>query len=93
MVISSDDKAHRVIKARRSANDFLGFFSQWTGIKAKEINIKYPFISEKKAGPIYITNFQLQKVDYNHLGTDIFDPKQQNKKSAPRGGFLYHRSD
>ena len=67
MVISSDDKAHRVIKARRSANDFLGFFSQWTGIKAKEINIKYPFISEKKAG--------LQKVDYNHLGTDIFDPK------------------
>ncbi|EFN7610510.1 phosphoethanolamine transferase, partial [Escherichia coli] len=23
----------------------------------------------------YITNFQLQKVDYNHLGTDIFDPK------------------
>lgn len=74
MVISSDDKAHRVIKARRSAND-LGFFSQWTGIKAKEINIKYPFISEKKAGPIYITNFQLQKVDYNHLGTDIFDPK------------------
>ncbi|STF87593.1 membrane protein YbiP [Escherichia coli] len=75
MVISSDDKAHRVIKARRSANDFLGFFSQWTGIKAKEINIKYPFISEKEAGPIYITNFQLQKVDYNHLGTDIFDPK------------------
>ena len=42
MVISSDDKAHRVIQARRSANDFLGFFSQWTGIKAKEINIKYP---------------------------------------------------
>ncbi|EEX6991455.1 phosphoethanolamine transferase, partial [Escherichia coli O157] len=26
-------------------------------------------------GSIYITNFQLQKVDYNHLGTDIFDPK------------------
>ena len=88
MVISSDDKAHRVIKARRSANDFLGFFSQWTGIKAKEINIKYPFISEKKAGPIYITNFQLQKVDYNHLGTDIFDTKTLKKKSVPRGGFF-----
>lgn len=27
MVISSDDKAHRVIKARRSANDFLGFLA------------------------------------------------------------------
>ncbi len=36
MVISSDDKAHRVIKARRSANDFLGFFSQWTGIKGRK---------------------------------------------------------
>lgn len=31
MVISSDDKAHRVIKARRSANDFLGFFSPVDG--------------------------------------------------------------
>lgn len=75
MVISSDDKAHRKIKARRSANDFLGFFAQWTGISAKEITTKYRFISEQKAGPTFITNFKLQKVDYNHLGTDIFDTK------------------
>ena len=75
MVLSSDDKAHRVIKARRSANDFLSFFSQWTGISAKEITNNYRFISEKKAGPVYITNFKLQKVDYNHLGTDIFSTK------------------
>ena len=75
MVLSSDDKAHRVIKARRSANDFLSFFSQWTGISAKEITNSYRFISEKKAGPVYITNFKLQKVDYNHLGTDIFSTK------------------
>ena len=27
----------------------------------------------KKGPPVYITNFKLQKVDYNHLGTDIFD--------------------
>ncbi len=33
MVLSSDDKAHKVIKAQRSANDFLSFFSQWTGIR------------------------------------------------------------
>ncbi|KFC02018.1 putative integral membrane protein [Trabulsiella guamensis ATCC 49490] len=72
MVLSSDDKSHRIIKARRSANDFLSFFSQWTGIKAKEIASRYRFISEQKAGPVYITNFKLQKVDYNHLGTDIF---------------------
>ncbi len=37
MVLSSDDKAHKVIKAQRSANDFLSFFSQWTGIQAAEI--------------------------------------------------------
>ena len=72
MVISSDDKAHKVIKARRSANDFLSFFSQWTGISAQEIAPRYRFISEQKAGPTYITNFQLKKVDYTHLGTDAF---------------------
>lgn len=75
MVLSSDDKTHRVIKARRSANDFLSFFSQWTGITAKEISSKYRFISTQKAGPTYVTNFKLQKVDYNHLGTDIFETK------------------
>ncbi|MDX6966885.1 sulfatase [Enterobacter hormaechei] len=77
MVLSSDDKTHRIIKARRSANDFLKFFSQWTGIKAKEIKNDYPFISGKKGPPVYITNFKLQKVDYNHLGTDIFDIKSK----------------
>ncbi|WP_411907488.1 sulfatase-like hydrolase/transferase, partial [Salmonella enterica] len=32
MELSSDSKAHRNIKARRSANDILSFFSQWTAI-------------------------------------------------------------
>ena len=105
MVLSSDDKAHKVIKAQRSANDFLSFFSQWTGIRAAEITPRYRFISEQKAGPVYITNFQLQKVDYAHLGTDEFTvinragPASRpgrpsaEQKSAPRGGFSYHRSD
>ena len=75
MVISSDDKTHREIKARRSANDFLSFFSQWTGISAKEIKNSYPFISEKKARPVYVTNFKLQKIDYSRLATDIFEPR------------------
>jgi glucan phosphoethanolaminetransferase (alkaline phosphatase superfamily) len=75
MVISSDDKSHRIVKARRSANDFLSFFSQWTGIQAKEIASDYRFISNQKAPPVYVTNFKLQKVDYTHLGTDIFDTK------------------
>ena len=72
MVLSSDDKAHRIIKARRSANDFLRFFSQWTGIKTREITSSWRFISEQKTGPTYITNFKLQKVDYTHLGSDLF---------------------
>ena len=75
MVLSSDDKTHNVIKARRSANDFLSFFSQWTGIQTKEIVPKYRFISKQKAGKVFITNFQLQKVDYDTLKTDLFDPK------------------
>ncbi|EMH4161997.1 phosphoethanolamine transferase [Pluralibacter gergoviae] len=72
MVLSSDDNAHRIIKARRSANDFLQFFAQWTGIKTREISSTYRFISEQKAGPAYITNFKLQKVDYTHLASDVF---------------------
>ena len=75
MVLSSDDKKHNVIKARRSANDFLSFFSQWTGIQTQEIVPKYRFISSQKAGKVFITNFQLQKVDYDSLKTDLFDPK------------------
>ena len=77
MVLSSDDKSHRIIKARRSANDFLSFFSQWTGIRAKEINTPYRFVSNDKAPPVYVTNFKLQKVDYNHLGTDLFETKSR----------------
>ncbi len=75
MVLSSDDKAHRIIKARRSANDFLSFFVQWTGIKVKEIAPKYKFISGQKAGPVFVTNFKLNKVSYDHLGTDLFDAR------------------
>lgn len=75
MVLSSDDKTHNIIKARRSANDFLSFFSQWTGIQTKEIVPKYRFVSKQKAGKIFITNFRLQKVDYDTLKTDLFDPK------------------
>jgi len=77
MVLSSDDKKHRLIKARRSANDFLNFFSAWTGIKTKELVPKYKFISEQKAGVTWITNFKLKKVDYTHLQTDIFTTKSR----------------
>ncbi|WP_312995553.1 phosphoethanolamine transferase [Leclercia sp.] len=71
MIMSSDDKAHRLIKARRSANDFLDFFSVWTGIEAKEITPKYPFVSEQDAGTPWVMNFKLQKVDYAQLPDDL----------------------
>lgn len=90
MVLSSDSKAHRIIKARRSANDFLSFFSQWTGISAKEIKNRYRFISEQKAGPVYITNFKLQKWTIT-IWAAIFFTKIMHvsgKKSAPKGGFF-----
>ena len=77
MVLSSDDKTHRIIKARRSANDFLAFFSQWTGITAQEIKKHYTFVSSQKAAPVWVTNFQLKKVDYNHLGSDIFTTQRR----------------
>ncbi|WP_455427492.1 phosphoethanolamine transferase [Dryocola sp. LX212] len=77
MVLSSDDKKHRLIKARRSANDFLNFFADWTGIKTKELASKYKFISEQKAGTTWVTNFKLKKVDYTHLQTDIFETKSR----------------
>jgi glucan phosphoethanolaminetransferase (alkaline phosphatase superfamily) len=75
MVLSSDDTQHRLIKAPRSANDFLTFFASWTGIKTKELTPKYSFLSEQKAGPVYITNFKLKPVDYSHLPTDIFETR------------------
>lgn len=98
MVLSSDDKAHRKIKARRSANDFLSFFSQWTGISAKEIQPNYRFISEHNAGPVYITNFKLEKVDYTHRALIFSIPNRNSvdscKKIRPQeADFLYHRSD
>ena len=77
MVLSSDDKAHRVIKARRSANDFLSFFAVDGDKREGNHQQLSLYFSEKKAGPVYITNFKLQKVDYNHLGTDIFETKSR----------------
>ncbi len=71
MIMSSDDKAHRLIKARRSANDFLDFFSVWTGIKAKELNPTYPFVSEQVAAAPWVMNFKLEKVNYAQLPDDL----------------------
>ncbi|MDU1061241.1 MAG: sulfatase-like hydrolase/transferase [Leclercia adecarboxylata] len=73
MIMSSDDKEHRLIKARRSANDFLDFFSVWTGIEAKELSPKYPFVSEQDVGSPSVTNFKQQKVAYAQLPDDLHE--------------------
>ena len=71
MIMSSDDTEHRLINARRSANDFLDFFSAWTGIQAKELTPSYLFVSEQDAGKSWVTNCKLQKVDYDQLPDDL----------------------
>ena len=71
MVISSDDKAHKIIKARRSANDFLSFFSQWTGISAQEITPRYRFISERRLAYLH-HQLPAEEGRLHHLGTDAF---------------------
>lgn len=75
MVLSSDNTEQRLIKTRRSAIDFLNFFSTWTGIKTRELTPKYMFIPEHKAGPTWIASFKLRQVDYVHLQSDLFETK------------------
>lgn len=71
-ITSGEDTKHQIIKAARSANDFLQLFSQWTGISSKQIPATYRFVSQQKAAPVYVTNFALKKVSYQHLATDAF---------------------
>ncbi|MFS2223389.1 sulfatase-like hydrolase/transferase [Pantoea sp. B65] len=73
-ISSSQDTTHQIIKAARSANDFLQLFSQWTGISSKQVVSEYRFISQEKAKPVYVTNFALKRVDYRLLGQDAFAP-------------------
>ncbi|PWW10270.1 phosphoethanolamine transferase [Mangrovibacter plantisponsor] len=72
LVLSSDDKTHKVNTTPRSANDFLLFFSQWTGIKTQQIPWRYTFHSADSAGPRYVTNFKLRKILWQELGEDSF---------------------
>lgn len=73
-VLSSDDTQHNVIKARRSANDFLTFFADWTGIKTAMLPNKYRFLSEQAAPPAYVTDFTLTPVNYADLQEQSFNP-------------------
>ncbi|QUG76527.1 sulfatase-like hydrolase/transferase [Erwinia sp. E602] len=69
-VASSGDTHHQVIDRPRSANDFLTLFSQWTGIRTREITPGYRFISAEKAPPVEVTNFALKRLPFSQLQQD-----------------------
>lgn len=46
VVINSDDKEHKIIKARKSAFNFAYGFSEWLDIKEKHFNSDYCFFCE-----------------------------------------------
>ncbi len=71
-ITSSGDTRQRVIKAVRSANDFMSFFAEWSGIRSREVVPKYHFISEQPAPSYYVTNFTPKRVDHDKLPQDPF---------------------
>lgn len=81
-ITSAKDTRHRIINAARSANDFLLLFSEWSGIRSREIAAPYRFISEQSAPPRYVTNFALKKTNYNRLAQDPFAAKPTAKMPA-----------
>ncbi len=84
MVLSSDDKAHKVIKAQRSANDFLSFFSQWTEIRAEITHAIGLSLSKGRSGVHH--QLPAAKVDYAHLGTDEFTVSVAPARPVARAG-------
>jgi glucan phosphoethanolaminetransferase (alkaline phosphatase superfamily) len=85
LMTSSGETHHRVIKAMRSANDFMSLFAEWSGIHTKEIMSKYNFISEQPAPHVYVTNFTPNKVNYDNLPQDPFvSPAKTSSLTALR---------
>jgi len=71
-ITSSGDTRRRIIDSPRSANDFLTLFTQWTGIRTREVVPGYRFISRDMAPPIEITNFALKRLPFSQLKQDPF---------------------
>ncbi len=71
-ITSSGETRHRVIKAERSANDFMSLFAEWSGIRSREVTPTYHFISEQAAPHAYVTNFIPSRIDLKKLPQDPF---------------------
>lgn len=72
-ITASGAKQQQVIKATRSANDFMTLFAEWSGISSREVTPRYHFISEQPAASAaYVTNFALDRVDVGELPQDPF---------------------
>ncbi len=79
-----------IIKARRSANDFWSFSRNGQELALKRSKNRYRFIfSEQKAGPVYITNFKLQKWTITIWAAIFFTQNTPGKNPAPKGDFHF----
>lgn len=67
--ISSDDTERKTVNTQRSALNFIYGFSQWLGIKTKELNRDYDFFSENADENIKVFNFE-KYVPFNELKDD-----------------------
>ena len=67
--ISSDDKVREVVNLKRSAFNFIYGFSQWIGVKTKELNPYYNFFSNKDDEEIKVFNFE-ENIPYDTLKDD-----------------------
>lgn len=68
-ILWADDIKHRsTILARRTGSDFLHFFTEFLGVKTKNINKNYRFISEEKAGEIKVLKrYEKELINYDQL--------------------------
>ena len=83
LITSSGDTHQRDIKAVRSANDFMSLFSQWSGIRSAEVVPAYHFISEQQVPSIHVTDFALNKVNYDKLPQDPFVSGANTQSNTP----------
>ncbi|MDG6881927.1 Putative phosphoethanolamine transferase ybiP [Phocoenobacter uteri] len=67
--ISSDDTKRIFVNTKRSAFNFIYGFSEWLGVKTKELDPNYHFFSDKEDEKIKIFNFH-KTIDFNTLEKD-----------------------
>ena len=67
--LSSDDVERKVVNTKRTAFNFMYGFSQWLGIKSKNLNKDYDFFSDKDDENIKVFNFE-KYIPFDELKDD-----------------------